>query len=572
MLEKIKQITSNPEFQDDVISFLLEICRVDTTPGSDIRLMAANEGKVFGIIRERLEKFSFRNASLVEKRISPSIRNHPAYSRLHFTKTAANPEGLSPETVYGNRHNLLYFLEGNPSEIGNNPAIHAHIDVVAPYFPPERTGDTILGRGSIDDKGAVAAIYGALAVLERLHRSDKIEIKNRITAMFVVEEETGGNGSLDIALDKELKNRYDSILIMECAGNKIYPANRGAVWFWCKTSLPVPSGSSFSKNTPSPLESMIFSVLEMQQEGNKIKEESNHPMFPHKPVQTCNGILGPFGEHPSRICGYVSFLIRGIKHSEQVIEIKKRLQAGLDRYIEKYGDKTLFMDKTSGKPRVEKHYDADYIPGNNALLVKVYGSTGHMGSILEHDAAITKWAFMAKEVFMHKIRYCSELSLELENHDSSRQIILEGGQGFLPTHSIETIQERMRGAFAQGVRKYLEIIGAGEDSLRCEVTYDKLHNNAFSCDPGSSTFRNAREAGILAEIITPDEPVRGWDVSCDARLFAGEYPGMPVITSGPGELHFAHADNEQIFLPDLFNSIVFNALYLLKETGSITGG
>ena len=105
--------------------------------------------------------------------------------------------------------------------------------------------------------------------------------------------------------------------------------------------------------------------------------------------------------------------------------------------------------------------------------------------------------------------------------------------------------------------------------MLCEVTYDKLHNNAFSSNPDSITFKNALEAGIQAGIIAADEPVRGWDVSCDARLFAGEYPDMPVITSGPGELHFAHADNEQLHLPDLFNSIIFNSLYLLKETGSI---
>jgi acetylornithine deacetylase/succinyl-diaminopimelate desuccinylase-like protein len=61
----------------------------------------------------------------------------------------------------------------------------------------------------------------------------------------------------------------------------------------------------------------------------------------------------------------------------------------------------------------------------------------------------------------------------------------------------------------------------------------------------------------------------GWDVSCDARLFAGEYPDMPVITGGPGELRFAHADNEQLYLPDLFDSICFTALFLLRETGSI---
>jgi acetylornithine deacetylase/succinyl-diaminopimelate desuccinylase-like protein len=571
MLDEIKRIVSEVTFQEDVISFLIDICRVDTTPNSDIRLMAGNEQRVYNVIKERLSKFSFDKAVVKEKKISPAIKSHPAFSRLHFTKTIANPEGLSAETVYGERVNLLYFLDGIPSEKGNNPAIHAHIDVVAPYFPPEKKGDIILGRGVIDDKGGVAAMVGALAVLNRLNHEKRIRLQNRITAMFVVEEETGGNGSLDLAIDEELKERYDSVLIMECAGNKIYPANRGAVWFWCCASLNPRTRPTASEYKPFPLESMIFSVLEMQQEGDKIKEESNHPMFPHKPVQTCNGILGPFGEHPSRICGLVSFNIRGLKGTGQYHDIMKCLQTGLQHYIEKYGDKTRFIDKNTGKPRVEKHFDAKYNPGDDSMGIRVYGSTGHMGSILEHDAAITKWAYMAREFILYKINHCPALFLELGNHDSSQQIILEGGQGFLPTHSIENIEERMRNAFVRGVKKYLQMTGAGADSLGCEVTYDKLHNNAFSCDPDSSTFRNAREAGIQAGIITPDEPVKGWDVSCDARLFAGEYPGMPVITSGPGELHFAHADNEQIFLPDLFNSIVFNALYLLKETGSLSG-
>ncbi len=36
--------------------------------------------------------------------------------------------------------------------------------------------------------------------------------------MLVVEEETGGNGSLSLAIDRELKRLYDSILVCECAG------------------------------------------------------------------------------------------------------------------------------------------------------------------------------------------------------------------------------------------------------------------------------------------------------------------------------------------------------------------
>ncbi len=510
-----------------------------------------------------------KNATAIEKKISPAIKDHPAFSKLHFTKTESCPDGLSAEEVYGDRHNLLYFIDGLPSDPGQNTAINAHIDVVSPFFPPERRREIMQGRGIIDDKGGIASIYGAMKVLDRLNRKRKIILKNKITAMFVTDEESGGNGSLDLAVDKELKKRYDSVLVMECAGNKVYPANRGAVWFCCQVAVNEKTETSGKLVLPSPLESMIFSILEMQQEGDAIKEESNHPLFPHKPVQTCNGILGPFGEHPSRICGYVSFRIKGIADAGQYYETMTFLQKGITLYVGKYGDKTRYFDKISGKPRVEKHCDTSYDPGNKTMIIKVYGSSGHMGSILENDAAITKWAYMAREVFIYKIANGLSLEMELENFDSSGQIILEGGQGFLPTHSMEEIEERMRNAFIRGTKMYLRLTGSDEDMLVCKVSYDKLHNNAYYCSPDSSTFRNAWESAIQSGIIDRNEPLRGWDVSCDARLFAGEYPDMPVITSGPGELRFAHADNEQLYLPDLFNSICFTALFLLRETGSI---
>ena len=569
MIDQIRQIVADERFQEEIVAFLMDICRVDTTANSDIPLMAENEKKVYEIIKRKLGEFSFENTALIEKEISPAIEDHPAFSKLHYTKTESCLEGLTAEVVYKDRYNLLYLIDGVPSDEGRNTAINAHIDVVSPFFLPERKRDILVGRGIADDKGAVASIYGALKVLDKLTLEKRILLKNKITAMFVVEEESGGNGSLDLSVDKELKNRYDSILVMECAGNKVYPANRGAVWFRCQVSMNDTRAADYKSMKPSPLESMIFSVLEMQQEGDAIKEESNHPMFPHKPVQTCNGILGPFGEHPSRICGYVSFRIKGIEDAGQYFEIMTFLQKGINLYVEKYGDKTRYFDKNTGKPRVEKHCDTRYDPENKTMILKVYGSSGHMGSLSEHDAAITKWAYMAREVFIYKSANHLLLEMDIENFDSSTEIILEGGQGFLPTHSIEEIEERMQKAFIRGVITYLQLIGSDENMLVCRVSYDKLHNNAYSCSPESTTFMNARESAIQAGIIDSNEPVTGWDVSCDARLFAGEYPDMPVITSGPGELRFAHADNEQLFLPDLFTSICFTALFLLRETGSI---
>jgi acetylornithine deacetylase/succinyl-diaminopimelate desuccinylase-like protein len=569
-IDHIRQIVSDGKFQEELIAFLMDLCRVDTTAKNDIRLMAENEKRVYDIIRNKLGELSFENATTLEKEISPSIKNHPAFSKLHYTKTETCPEGLSAEEVYKGRYNLLYRIDGPASDHGRNTAVNAHIDVVSPWFLPERRGDILLGRGIVDDKGGIAAIYGALKVLDRLILQNGIFLKNKITAMFVTEEESGGNGSLDLAVDKELKKGYDSILVMECAGNKVYPANRGAVWFCCQVAVNDKMPASVQRIKPSPLESMIFSVLEMQQEGDAIKAESNHPLFPHKPVQTCNGILGPFGEHPSRICGYVSFRIKGVEDAGQYYEIMTFLQKGINLYIGKYGDKTRYFDKNTRKPRVERHCDTGYNPVNKIMSIKIYGSSGHMGSLLEHDAAITKWSYLAREVFIYKMASGLPFEMELENLDSPGQITLEGGQGFLPTHSIREIEDRMRNAFIRGAKMYLRLTGSEEDMLLCKVTYDKLHNNAFYCSPDSSTFKNARESAILAGIIDRNEPVRGWDVSCDARLFAGEYPEMPVITSGPGELRYAHADNEQLFLPDLFNSICFTALFLLRETGSIT--
>jgi acetylornithine deacetylase/succinyl-diaminopimelate desuccinylase-like protein len=56
----------------------------------------------------------------------------------------------------------------------------------------------------------------------------------------------------------------------------------------------------------------------------------------------------------------------------------------------------------------------------------------------------------------------------------------------------------------------------------------------------------ARASGVAVV-----EPLRGWDVSCDARIFAREYPESAVITFGAGSLQHAHSANEQVILNDV---------------------
>ena len=77
MISEIRQIVSEREFREDIIDFLLDICRVDTTAGSDIRLMAENEKKVFDRLKDKLGELSFENATIMEKKISSSISKLP---------------------------------------------------------------------------------------------------------------------------------------------------------------------------------------------------------------------------------------------------------------------------------------------------------------------------------------------------------------------------------------------------------------------------------------------------------------------------------------------------------------
>src|SRR5208283_512987 len=105
-------------------------------------------------------------------------------------------------------------------QAGQSVAVNAHIDVVAPYFPPRVKGGTVYGRGACDDKGPAVSLVAALSVLAEVMPQAGLKWNRNVVAMLVVEEETGGNGSLSLAIDRHLKRLYDSILVCEYTGLK----------------------------------------------------------------------------------------------------------------------------------------------------------------------------------------------------------------------------------------------------------------------------------------------------------------------------------------------------------------
>ena len=173
------------------------------------------------------------------------------------------------------------------------------IDVVKPYIAPRREAGTLFGRGSCDDKGPVVAIMAALKLVGEYLKGTGTTLANDLTCMIVIDEEMGGNGSLSLACDRELKKRYDSLMVLECCGSKIHPGNRGALWYKVEATSP--------QNGLNLFEASAFVIEEMEKEGRAIRAESDHELFPHRPVQTCHGVIGGYGEHPSRINGRVDF-------------------------------------------------------------------------------------------------------------------------------------------------------------------------------------------------------------------------------------------------------------------------
>ncbi len=608
ILHEIRSLCADPAFQEEILSLLERLCAIDTSPGADLARLCENEGRAFEVIRAALEDLRLAGSSIILKEVSPAIQSHPAFSAPYY---AAG----SVEEVYRGRSNLLYLLDRAPAPTGvSGTALNAHIDVVPPFFLPTRAGDFMTGRGTADDKGNVAAIVGALQVLAELERRGIVRLQNKLTAMFVIDEETGGNGSLALAVDRELKARYDSLLVLECTGNRLHPANRGAVFIRCEGRLS--GAQSLGQTTPSLLEAFALAILALLDEGEAIRRESDHPLFPHRPVQTCTGILGPFGVHPSAICGEVGFevifhaadganadesrhgpstnmtriheygegrFVNSCGHSWTAGPAIPRteplsddvlcaiIDRGIARYVARHGDKTQVIDPTTGARKVERHYDLAW-QGAGRCAIMIHGATGHMGSLPQNDAAIAKWAYVVRELI--DARHAGELAFTVTwpgaDPCSPSHLVFEGAQGFLPTHSLEEVKARARNAFLMAVLRYLADEGLPPDAIICDVSFDKLHNDAFAGDPNSASILRALSAAVEIGLVQPDQPLRGWEVSCDARLFAGEYPGLPVLTFGAGQLEHAHSDRERIHVADLIESIIFVTLFVLRETGTIT--
>ncbi len=562
LTDVINSEISNDLFREELENVLIDILEIDTSPAQGILKLKEAESLCFKRISDYINKFISLNGKLVMHDINKNIDEHKFYTRI---VSAAGVGEIPAVDVYNGRYNMLYLCGSAADGNGRNIGLNAHIDVVNPYFPPERAGLYIRGRGSVDDKGGIAVILGALKIINVLADNGVVELNKNIAAMFVIDEEIGGNGSLSVAMDRELKEKYyDSLLILECAGNKIFPGGRGAVFI--KIDGKTKKNGLSKEETSLILETIVSGIYNIIQEGLKIKKESYHELFPQNPVYTCTGIIDRFGKHPSGICDFVEFTVTG-NSADDMVAVRKAVSSGVEKYIRIFGDKSSMIDPLSGTAKVKQHYSIETVT-SECLKIAVYGSGGHMGSLPENDAAITKWVYIVKELIKIKYAVKMKLNIGLSDSENGNGIVFEGAQSFLPCHKMDDIINRLENVFFKGVEKFRIESEEEIPEVEWDISFNKLHNEAFAIASESGSVMNARDAGVESGIINKEEELVGWEASCDARIFALEYDELPVITTGPGALNGAHSSKESLYLPDLYKSILFTTLFILKETKS----
>ena len=549
IIDAIIAEADSKEFYDHAQKLLLDLVAVDNSPTSDVGVMKKNEDAAYDIIRAEVESIMGGAIENVFKGIDPKITEHPFYTPPHYTKTEERPEGLSVEDAYAGRGNLISTLSGaNPSGAGQSLALNAHIDVVAPYFPGAVDGDVISGRGSADDKGAVVAMLLQIRLLKMVMDKFGIKLNQDMMYQFVTDEEPGGNGSLSVALDDSLK--YGAICVGEITELKLHPANRGALWYQADLS----NAGNDQVNT---VEMAAMVVRALEDEGAQIKSESEHPLFPTRPVQTNHGVMGGFGEHPSSVN---DLIVLSIGASDQAAA-RQTVAGAVDAYIQRYGDKSKEIDPKTGEPKVKVHYEIE--DSADGITVEVNGKAGHMGAILECCNSITKAAYILK-AFMDQGD--AQLALAQPSEPCTSELVLEGGQGFVPTHDISEVQRRITEAAIRGANAYCESIGVAFDESMISMSFDKLHNDSYE-RPVDSPAMQAATMASKAVGIWKDEPVLGWNVSCDARIFAKVHPDREVITFGAGNLSQAHAADEHVKLTDVIAGAKMQTVLALSYCG-----
>jgi acetylornithine deacetylase len=214
-------------------------------------------------------------------------------------------------------------------------------------------------------------------------------------------------------------------------------------------------------------------------------------------------------------------------------------------------------------------------PANRGALwfqARTFGTPMHMGRRFEGQNAIEKMMEVIRLLLIYEQQIVAESANYplFERYEAPVQVcfgiihadgwpsmvagecLLEGGVGFLPNKSMDTVKQELWDAVMQTEDQWLR------DHF--ELRFDKLHNDSYEI-PGDHPLPVTLNQAVRH--YAPGSEIFGWNVSCDARLY-NRLAGLPTVVYGAADISEAHSDHERVSMTELLNGAKGLALGLIN--------
>ena len=234
------------------------------------------------------------------------------------------------EDFHGNP-NVVGIMKGKGG--GKSVILNGHIDVVPegdlsawnidPYSAVNVNGK-VFGRGSTDMKGGTVSL---LLAIEALKEND-ISLKGDVIFQSVIEEESGGTGTLSALLRGYTA---DAAIIPEPTNLKMFPKQQGSMWFRLKVKGKQAHGGTRYEgvNAIEKAFPVLTALKKLEQQRN---ENVSDPLYRNIPIPFPINI-GKFesGKWPSSVPDLAVIEGRiGVGPHETMDQVEKELEACLE--------------------------------------------------------------------------------------------------------------------------------------------------------------------------------------------------------------------------------------------------
>lgn len=184
-------------------------------------------------------------------------------------------------------------FRGNPNAIGvmkgtgggKSIILNGHIDVVPAGNPNDWERDPfsghiecgkLYGRGATDMKGGTAALLMAMEAI----KNSGIQLKGDVIFQSVIEEESGGAGTLAAVLRGY---KADGAIIPEPTNFKVFPKQQGSMWFRISVKGKAAHGGTRYEGV-SAIEKAMLVIERLRVLETERNERITDPLFQNIPI------------------------------------------------------------------------------------------------------------------------------------------------------------------------------------------------------------------------------------------------------------------------------------------------